>query len=67
MLNMIKLIIIIIGALLMHASSSPLPEDNQSNGSIDVATPIEQDLAQVNRIVTQSSLLLSFPDRGPQE
>lgn len=45
----------------------PLPQSQPAVAPIDITTPVQQDLALLYKIPTQGTLLLSFPDNGPQE
>ncbi|KAI8637608.1 hypothetical protein BD408DRAFT_424223 [Parasitella parasitica] len=48
----------------------PAPEPQQQPAIIapmDIATPVKQDTDQINRILHEGTLFLSFPDNGPEE
>ncbi|KAG2210832.1 hypothetical protein INT46_000330 [Mucor plumbeus] len=45
----------------------PLPQSQPGAAPIDIATPLQQDFALLYKIPTHSTLLLSYPDNGPEE
>lgn len=47
-------------------SALPLPQQ-PAVAPIDIATPVKQDFAQVNKILSEGTIFLSFPDNGPEE
>lgn len=58
------LVVLLLSTML---SARPLPQQPAAVAPIDIATPVQQDVTQVNRILSEGTIFLSFPDNGPDE
>lgn len=63
----LSLLLLLLSEITTLTTALPLPQSQPGAAPIDIATPLQQDFALLYKIPTHSTLLLSYPDNGPEE